>query len=90
MSGVSWWLLCSGWMSDCFWGRLIWPEICRWICLIIMSPIDYQVFFFICLAAAQKQKWLEAFNRGQFHDAVFQVELKYNINIIIVFDYFYL
>ncbi|KAL4098666.1 hypothetical protein QTP88_023218 [Uroleucon formosanum] len=72
MSGVSWWLLCTGWASDCFWGRLSWPEICRWLCLVVVHSVDYQAFFFICLAVAQKRRWLEAFNLGRFHDTVFQ------------------
>ncbi|KAE9537938.1 hypothetical protein AGLY_005910 [Aphis glycines] len=72
MSGVSWWLLCSGWASDCFWGRLNWSEICRWLCLIVVNPVDYQAFFFVCLAAAQKRRWMEAFVQGRFHDTVYQ------------------
>ncbi|XP_026818694.1 uncharacterized protein LOC113557398 [Rhopalosiphum maidis] len=75
MSGVSWWLLCSGWASDCFWGRLNWSEICRWLCLVVVSPVDYQAFFFVCLAAAQKRRWMEAFNQGRFHDTVYQGDL---------------
>lgn len=73
MSGVSWWLLCSGWASDCFWGRLSWPEICRWLCLVVVCPVDYQAFFFICLAATRKRHWLEAFNLGRFRETVYQV-----------------
>lgn len=73
MSGVSWWLLCSGWASDCFWGRLNWSEICRWLCLIVVNPVDYQAFFFVCLAAAQKRRWMEAFVQGRFHDTIYQV-----------------
>ncbi|XP_022179280.1 uncharacterized protein LOC111039925 [Myzus persicae] len=72
MSGISWWLLCSSWASDCFWGRLSWSEICRWLCLIVMYSVDYQAFFFVCLAVAQKRRWLEAYNLGRFHDTVFQ------------------
>uniref|UniRef100_A0A2S2QY77 Protein broad-minded n=1 Tax=Sipha flava TaxID=143950 RepID=A0A2S2QY77_9HEMI len=70
MSGVSWWLLCSGWASDCFWGRLRWSEICRWMCLPVLFSVDYQAFFFTCLAAARKRQWLEAFNQGRFCEVV--------------------
>lgn len=73
MSGVSWWLLCSGWASDCFWDRLRWPEICRWMCLVVVFPADYQAFFYVCLAAARKRHWLQAFNAGRFREAVYQV-----------------
>ncbi|VVC26296.1 Protein broad-minded [Cinara cedri] len=72
MAGVSWWLLCSGWASDCFLGRLRWPEVCRWLCLAVLFPVDYQVFFFTCLAASRKRQWLEAFNRGRFIVTVYQ------------------
>lgn len=81
MSGVSWWLLCSGWASDCFWGRLSWPEICRWLCLVVLCPADYQAFFFICLAASRKRQWLEAFNLGRFRETVYQVYFEQWIQI---------
>ncbi|XP_050421307.1 uncharacterized protein LOC126833806 [Adelges cooleyi] len=72
MSGVSWWLLCSGWTVDCFLGRLPWPEVCRWLCLVAMYPAEYRAYFFICLAAAQKRRWLEAFGRDGFRETVIQ------------------
>lgn len=73
MSGVSWWLLCAGWSSDCFWGHLTWPEICRWLCLPVLFSVDYQAFFFTCLAAAYRRQWLEAFNQGRFRETVYRV-----------------
>lgn len=65
--GISWWLLCRRWISECFWNVLEWNQICHWLTICILYQADYVIYFCVSLLYICESRILQLVTEGKLH-----------------------
>ncbi|CAH0395640.1 unnamed protein product [Bemisia tabaci] len=74
--GVSWWLVYQSWMRQCFLNQLQWNEILQWILLIVLYPVDYQIYYSISVLKCSQESLLLSDQNDNFFDALMVSSVK--------------